>query len=169
LEREKYKCHAQHQKVPQRSTPKSLRDHALTIFQAHNPYSHEKELGGAAWSVACLRLAEPGLSPASDFGHFAFPGGLSRSPNVQPRKVSGTTRSPSSKPTTPTRMKKSHTNKRRLRPCRGARATVRIELAPWVVVEGFAVGVTWRSRLRDHALTMFQAHNPYSHEKEPDH
>ncbi|CAG7969863.1 unnamed protein product [Penicillium nalgiovense] len=35
-----------------------------------------------------------------------------RSPYVQPRKVSGTTRSPSSKPTTPTRMKKSQTNMR---------------------------------------------------------
>lgn len=37
---------------------------------------------------------------------------IKRSPYVQPRKVSGTTRSPSSKPTTPLRMRKTQTNLR---------------------------------------------------------
>ncbi|KAJ5950377.1 uncharacterized protein N7479_008790 [Penicillium vulpinum] len=37
---------------------------------------------------------------------------IKRSPYVQPRKVSGTTRSPTSKPTTPLRMKKGRTNLR---------------------------------------------------------
>lgn len=56
----------------------------LRVALAFPPASFSScSVGGAAWSMACLRLAEPGLSPASDFGHFAFPGGLSRPESIR--------------------------------------------------------------------------------------